>query len=158
MLHVALYEPEIPPDTCNIIRLCANTGYHLHQIEPLGFDIDDKKLRRAGLDYSEMTHVTRHKNYQAVLETVAPKRVFACTTKATCSHSEAGFEDGDMLLFGPETRGLPMEIIESLPPQQRIRIPMLPESRSMNLSNAVAVIVYESWRQVGYLGAKGYES
>ena len=158
MLHVALYEPEIPPNTGNILRLCANTGYHLHLIEPLGFDIDDKKLRRAGLDYIEMTHVTRHKNYQAMLETVAPKRVFACTTKATCSHREAGFEDGDMLLFGPETRGLPMEIIESLPPQRRIRIPMLPESRSMNLSNAVAVIVYESWRQVGYLGAKGYES
>ena len=153
MLHVALYEPEIPPNTGNIIRLCANTGYHLHLIEPLGFDIDDKKLRRAGLDYAEMTHVSRHKSYQAMLNTVKPSRVFACTTKATVAHSEAGFQDGDMLLFGPETRGLPNEIIESLPNKQRIRIPMLPQSRSMNLSNAVAVIVYESWRQVGYTGA-----
>lgn len=153
MLHVALFEPEIPPNTGNIIRLCANTGFHLHLIEPLGFDIDDKKLRRAGLDYADMTHVSRHKNYQEMLDTVQPQRVFACTTKATVAHSDAGFQDGDMLLFGPETRGLPMEIIESLPNEQRIRIPMLPESRSMNLSNAVAVIVYESWRQVGYTGA-----
>lgn len=153
MLHVALFEPEIPPNTGNIIRLCANTGFHLHLIEPLGFDIDDKKLRRAGLDYAEMTHVSRHKDYQAMLDTVNPARVFACTTKATLAHSEAGFKDGDMLLFGPETRGLPNEIIESLPQEQRIRIPMLPQSRSMNLSNAVAVIVYESWRQVGYTGA-----
>jgi len=158
MLHVALYEPEIPPNTGNIIRLCANTGFHLHLIEPLGFDIDDKKLRRAGLDYSEMTHVTRHANYQAMLDTVSPNRIFACTTKATQGHSDAQFEDGDMLLFGPETRGLPADIIESLPPPQRIRIPMMPESRSMNLSNAVAVIVYESWRQMDYQGAKDYES
>jgi len=153
MLHVALFEPEIPPNTGNIIRLCANTGYHLHLIEPLGFDLDDKKLRRAGLDYAEMTHVTRHANYQSMLDAVEPNRVFACTTKATIAHSDAAFEDGDMLLFGPETRGLPAEIIESLAPEQRIRIPMLPQSRSMNLSNAVAVIVYESWRQVGYTGA-----
>lgn len=153
MLHVALFEPEIPPNTGNIIRLCANTGFHLHLIEPLGFDIDDKKLRRAGLDYAEMTHVSRHKNYQVMLDNVKPSRVFACTTKATLAHSQAEFQDGDMLLFGPETRGLPNEIIESLPNEQRIRIPMLPQSRSMNLSNAVAVIVYESWRQVGYSGA-----
>jgi len=153
MLHVALFEPEIPPNTGNIIRLCANTGYHLHLIEPLGFDLDDKKLRRAGLDYAEMTHVTRHANYQAMLDSVSVNRIFACTTKATIAHSEAKFQDGDMLLFGPETRGLPHEIIESLAPAQRIRIPMLPQSRSMNLSNAVAVIVYESWRQVGYTGA-----
>jgi len=153
MLHVALFEPEIPPNTGNIIRLCANTGFHLHLIEPLGFDLDDKKLRRAGLDYAEMTHVTRHENYQAMLDSVKPARIFACTTKATLAHSQASFSDGDMLLFGPETRGLPSEIIESLPNQQRIRIPMLAQSRSMNLSNAVAVIVYESWRQVGYSGA-----
>ena len=153
MLHVALFEPEIPPNTGNIIRLCANTGFHLHLIEPLGFDIDDKRLRRAGLDYAEMTNVTRHVNYQAMLDSVKPQRIFACTTKATLSHSDAKFSDGDMLLFGPETRGLPSEIITALPNEQRIRIPMLAESRSMNLSNAVAVIVYESWRQVGYNGA-----
>jgi len=153
MLHVALFEPEIPPNTGNIIRLCANTGFHLHLIEPLGFDLDEKKVRRAGLDYHEMTNVTRHANYQAMLEAVKPNRVFACTTKATQSHSDATFADGDLLLFGPETRGLPADIIDSLPPQQRIRIPMLPTSRSMNLSNAVAVITYEYWRQLDYIGA-----
>ncbi|NRA54374.1 MAG: tRNA (uridine(34)/cytosine(34)/5-carboxymethylaminomethyluridine(34)-2'-O)-methyltransferase TrmL [Gammaproteobacteria bacterium] len=153
MLHVALFEPEIPPNTGNIIRLCANSGFHLHLIEPLGFDLDEKKVRRAGLDYREMTNVTRHANYQEMLATVQPSRIFACTTKATQSHSAATFADGDMLLFGPETRGLPSEIIDSLPPEQRIRIPMLPTSRSMNLSNAVAVITYECWRQLDYIGA-----
>lgn len=153
MLHVALFEPEIPPNTGNIIRLCANTGFQLHLIEPLGFDLDDKKVRRAGLDYHEMTNVTRHPNYQSMLDSVRPTRVFACTTKAHQHHSDAKFEDGDMLLFGPETRGLPTELIESLAPEQRLRIPMLANSRSMNLSNAVAVIVYEYWRQLDYLGA-----
>ena len=153
MLHVALFEPEIPPNTGNIIRLCANTGFHLHLIEPLGFELDDKKVRRAGLDYHEMTNVTIYPNYQAMLDTVQPNRIFACTTKATHSHSDANFIDGDLLLFGPETRGLPNEIIESLPAEQRIRIPMLASSRSMNLSNAVAVIVYECWRQLDYIGA-----
>lgn len=154
MLHVALFEPEIPPNTGNIIRLCANTGFHLHLIEPLGFDLDEKKVRRAGLDYHEMTNVSRHRDFQSMLDVVKPNRIFACTTKATQNHSDAKFQAGDMLLFGPETRGLPAKLIESLPPQQRIRIPMLATSRSMNLSNAVAVIVYEYWRQLDYVGAK----
>lgn len=153
MLHIALYQPEIPPNTGNIIRLCANTGFKLHLVEPLGFDLEEKKVRRAGLDYREMANVVRHANYQALLDEVKPQRIFACTTKGKQNHSDAGFQDGDLLLFGPETRGLPMEIIESLPPEQRLRIPMLPESRSMNLSNAVAVMVYEAWRQLDYPGA-----
>ncbi|MDO6524788.1 tRNA (uridine(34)/cytosine(34)/5-carboxymethylaminomethyluridine(34)-2'-O)-methyltransferase TrmL [Motilimonas sp. 1_MG-2023] len=153
MLEVALYQPEIPPNTGNIIRLCANTGCKLHLIEPLGFDLDDKKVRRAGLDYHEMTHVTRHANYEDFLAYVGNKRLFACTTKTTTFHSDSEFKDGDILLFGPETRGLPPEILDSLPVEQKLRIPMSPNSRSMNLSNAVSVFVYEGWRQLGYPGA-----
>ncbi|MBC3767631.1 tRNA (uridine(34)/cytosine(34)/5-carboxymethylaminomethyluridine(34)-2'-O)-methyltransferase TrmL [Neptunicella marina] len=153
MLDIVLYQPEIPPNTGNIIRLCANTGYALHLIEPLGFDWDDKKVRRAGLDYHEFSHVARHPNLETYLNQCQPKRVFACTTKGKANFAEADFEQGDALLFGPETRGLPADIIESLPPEQRLRIPMVPESRSMNLSNAVAVFVYESWRQLGFKGA-----
>ena len=153
MIEVALYEPEIPPNTGNIIRLCANTGCVLHLIEPLGFDLDDKKVRRAGLDYHEMTNVFRHKDYQAFLQAVAGKRVFACTTKTTTFHSNASFQDGDVLLFGPETRGLPAEILDALPVEQKLRIPMKADSRSMNLSNAVSVFVYEAWRQLDFAGA-----
>ncbi|WP_028864067.1 tRNA (uridine(34)/cytosine(34)/5-carboxymethylaminomethyluridine(34)-2'-O)-methyltransferase TrmL [Psychromonas aquimarina] len=153
MIEVALFEPEIPPNTGNIIRLCANTGCVLHLIEPLGFDLDDKKVRRAGLDYHEMTHVHRHKNYQAFLNATAGKRIFACTTKTTTFHSNAAFQSGDILLFGPETRGLPAEILDALPLEQKLRIPMKAESRSMNLSNAVSVFVYEAWRQLDFDGA-----
>lgn len=153
MLEVALYQPEIPPNTGNIIRLCANTGCKLHLIEPLGFDLDDKKVRRAGLDYHEMTHVTRHASYQDFLAYVGHRRLFACTTKTTTFHSDCAFQDGDILLFGPETRGLPAEILDNLPVEQKLRIPMNPNSRSMNLSNAVSVFVYEGWRQLGYPGA-----
>ncbi len=153
MLHIALYEPEIPPNTGNIIRLCANTGYFLHLIEPMGFAWDDKRLRRAGLDYHEFTEIKRHANFENFLSTIGNARIFACTTKGKAYPSEAGFIAGDVLLFGPETRGLPMSIIESLPEAQRLRIPMLPQSRSMNLSNAVSVFVYESWRQLGFPGA-----
>ena len=153
MLHIALYEPEIPPNTGNIIRLCANTGYFLHLIEPMGFAWDDKRLRRAGLDYHEFADIKRHANFDEFLSSVGNARIFACTTKGKAYPSEAGFVAGDVLLFGPETRGLPMSIIESLPEVQRLRIPMLPQSRSMNLSNAVSVFVYESWRQLGFYGA-----
>ncbi|KXI31013.1 tRNA (uridine(34)/cytosine(34)/5-carboxymethylaminomethyluridine(34)-2'-O)-methyltransferase TrmL [Paraglaciecola hydrolytica] len=153
MLDIVLYQPEIPPNTGNIIRLCANTGFALHLIEPLGFDWDDKKVRRAGLDYHEFAKVQRYPNLQAYIEARAPKRIFACTTKGKAFFAEADFKLGDCLLFGSETRGLPMDVIESLPPEQRLRIPMLPESRSMNLSNAVSVFVYEAWRQMGFEGA-----
>ena len=153
MLHIALYEPEIPPNTGNIIRLCANTGYFLHLIEPMGFAWDDKRLRRAGLDYHEFADIKRHANFDDFLSSVGNARIFACTTKGKAYPSEAGFIAGNVLLFGPETRGLPMSIIESLPEAQRLRIPMLPQSRSMNLSNAVSVFVYESWRQLGFYGA-----
>ncbi|MGL4206709.1 MAG: tRNA (uridine(34)/cytosine(34)/5-carboxymethylaminomethyluridine(34)-2'-O)-methyltransferase TrmL [Aeromonadaceae bacterium] len=153
MLHIVLFQPEIPPNTGNIIRLCANTGYKLHLIEPLGFAWDDKRVRRAGLDYHEFAEVQRHPDLATCLQQLGHPRVFACTTKGKQSPSDVSFQAGDVLLFGPETRGLPLEVIESLPPEQRLRLPMLPQSRSMNLSNAVAVFVYESWRQLGYAGA-----
>ncbi len=153
MLDVVLYEPEIPPNTGNIIRLCANTGYKLHLIEPLGFDWDEKKVRRAGLDYHEFAETKRYPNLQAYIEQRAPERIFACTTKGKQHFHEANYQKGDALLFGPETRGLPLEVIMSLPEKCRLRIPMAPNSRSMNLSNAVAVFVYESWRQLGFENA-----
>ncbi|AVQ87905.1 tRNA (uridine(34)/cytosine(34)/5-carboxymethylaminomethyluridine(34)-2'-O)-methyltransferase TrmL [Plesiomonas shigelloides subsp. oncorhynchi] len=154
MLNIVLYQPEIPPNTGNIIRLCANTGYRLHLIEPLGFVWDDKRLRRAGLDYHEFTEIQRHHDYAAFLASEQPTRLFALTTKGTPAHSDIQYQAGDYLLFGPETRGLPPEILDAMPPEQKIRLPMCPESRSMNLSNTVAVVVFESWRQLGYPGAK----
>ena len=154
MLNIVLYQPEIPPNTGNIIRLCANTGYRLHLIEPLGFVWDDKRLRRAGLDYHEFTEIQRHHDYAAFLASEQPTRLFALTTKGTPAHSDIQYQAGDYLLFGPETRGLPTEILDAMPPEQKIRLPMCPESRSMNLSNTVAVVVFESWRQLGYPGAK----
>lgn len=157
MFDIALYEPEIAPNTGNIIRLSANCGANLHLIEPLGFDLEEKKVRRAGLDYHDLTRVTRHKNYQAFLDYLATRgsyRIFACTTKTTEHHVDAQFQAGDILLFGPETRGLPADLIESLPMEQRIRIPMMPEARSLNLSNAVAIIAFEAWRQMGFTGAQ----
>ncbi|MBU3020821.1 tRNA (uridine(34)/cytosine(34)/5-carboxymethylaminomethyluridine(34)-2'-O)-methyltransferase TrmL [Aestuariibacter sp. A3R04] len=154
MLDIILYQPEIPPNTGNIIRLCANTGFALHLIEPLGFEWDDKRVRRAGLDYHEFVDVKRHSSLDAYLRDATPQRLFACTTKGKSFHSDVHYQKGDALLFGPETRGLPDDIIQSLPPEQRVRIPMSPGSRSMNLSNAVSVFVYESWRQLGYEGAR----
>lgn len=153
MLDIVLYQPEIPPNTGNIIRLCANTGFALHLIEPLGFDWDDKKVRRAGLDYHEFAKVQRYPNLDAYIAARKPKRVFACTTKGEAYFAQVSYEKGDALLFGPETRGLPDDVIQSLPMEQRVRIPMLPESRSMNLSNAVSVFVYEAWRQLDFEGA-----
>lgn len=153
MLNIVLFEPEIPPNTGNIIRLCANTGFQLHLIEPLGFAWDDKRLRRAGLDYHEYTSLKKHANYAAFIESEAPQRLFALTTKGTPAHSAVSYQRGDYLIFGPESRGLPAEILNALPAEQKIRIPMMAESRSMNLSNAVSVVVYEAWRQLDYAGA-----
>ncbi|EXU76374.1 tRNA (uridine(34)/cytosine(34)/5-carboxymethylaminomethyluridine(34)-2'-O)-methyltransferase TrmL [Erwinia mallotivora] len=153
MLNIVLFEPEIPPNTGNIIRLCANTGFRLHLIEPLGFAWDDKRLRRAGLDYHEFTAIQHHADYDAFIQAEAPQRLFALTTKGTPAHSAVSYQGGDYLLFGPETRGLPAGVLDSLPTQQKIRIPMRPDSRSMNLSNAVSVVVYEAWRQLDYAGA-----
>lgn len=153
MFDIALYEPEIAPNTGNIIRLCANCGANLHLIEPLGFDLEEKKVRRAGLDYHDLARVTRHANYAVFIDAMAGRRIFACTTKATQYHTQATFAPGDVLLFGPETRGLPQDLIQSLSDTQRLRIPMQPDARSLNLSNAVAIIGYEAWRQLGFEGA-----
>jgi len=154
MLNIVLFEPEIPPNTGNIIRLCANTGFHLHLIEPLGFAWDDKRLRRAGLDYHEFTAIKKHESYDAFQRLEQPERLFALTTKGTPAHSTVSYQAGDYLLFGPESRGLPAEILNALPAEHKIRIPMRAESRSMNLSNAVSVVVYEAWRQLDYAGAR----
>lgn len=152
-LHIALYEPEIPPNTGNIIRLCANTGARLHLIEPLGFTLEDKQLRRAGLDYHEFTAVQTYRDYQDFLRRMQPRRLLAFSTRGRTPYTDVGFCDGDVLLFGPETRGLPQALLDSLPEQQRLRLPMLPENRSLNLSNVVAIAVYEAWRQLGFNGA-----
>lgn len=152
MFHIVLFEPEIPPNTGNIIRLCANTGCQLHLIEPLGFNMEEKSLRRAGLDYSEWASVNLHENYEAFLETEQPERLFALTTKGHTTHSSVSFQEGDYLMFGPETRGLPEDVRLTIPKEHWLRLPMRAESRSMNLSNAVAVMVYEAWRQTGYEG------
>jgi len=153
MLHIVLFEPEIPPNTGNIIRLAANTGCQLHLIEPLGFRLDEKSVTRAGMDYAETQDIRIHKHWEDFLAHEQPARIFALSTKGTQRHSEVKFQAGDYLLFGPETRGLPASIRESLPAGQILRIPMVANSRSMNLSNAVAVMVYEAWRQLGYAGS-----
>jgi len=153
MFEVILYQPEIPPNTGNIIRLCANTGARLHLIRPLGFELDDKQLRRAGLDYHEYATLQVHDSLQECLQTMPHARLFAFTTKAAHSFHEARYQPGDALLFGPESRGLPSEVLESLAPEQRVRLPMLPNNRSLNLSNTVAVAVFEAWRQCSYTGA-----
>ncbi|MGR8934157.1 MAG: tRNA (uridine(34)/cytosine(34)/5-carboxymethylaminomethyluridine(34)-2'-O)-methyltransferase TrmL [Gammaproteobacteria bacterium] len=150
MLHAVLYEPEIPANTGNIIRLCANTGARLHLIKPLGFDLDDKKLRRAGLDYHEWAEVRVYEDLQACLQTFSPLRVFAFTTKAKRCYSDVTFQHGDVFLFGPETRGLPAELLQTFGAEQWLRLPMQPESRSLNLSNTVAVALYEAWRQLEF--------
>jgi len=153
MFHVVLYEPEIPANTGNIIRLCANTGAKLHLIEPLGFELEDKKLRRAGLDYHEWADVKVYPAFADFLDSVRPGRVFAMTTKGKTLFSAAAFESGDALLFGPETRGLPASLLAELGGERCLYLPMRPQSRSLNLSNTVAVAVYEAWRQQGYSGA-----
>jgi len=150
MLHIALFEPEIPPNTGNIIRLCANAGAQLHLIEPLGFVLDDKRLRRAGLDYHEFAKVHVHPNFDSFLAWCGDRRLFACTTKATQNHHQAQYQDEDVLLLGPESRGLPTEVLATVGSKFKIRIPMQAESRSLNLSNATAIILYEAWRQLDF--------
>lgn len=153
MFEIVLYQPEIPPNTGNIIRLCANTGCQLHLIEPLGFELDDKKLRRAGLDYHEWANLNLHDSLQDML-VQAQGRHYAFSTRGKMRYTEIGFHPGDCLIFGPETRGLPREYIESLPDDQVLRLPMLPNSRSLNLSNTVAIVVYEALRQQEFTGLR----
>jgi len=155
MFHVVLHNPKIPPNTGNVIRLSANIGFHLHLIEPLGFDFEEKQLRRAGLDYHDLTSVMRHVNYEAFLTDVKPSTVYAITTKGSQGHCEAQYKTGDVLLFGSETDGLPEPVMGSIAPEQRLRIPMKPSNRSLNLSNSVAIVAYEAWRQLGFVGAGG---
>ncbi len=150
MFHIALFEPEIPPNTGNIIRLCANTGAALHLIEPLGFKLEDKQLKRAGLDYHEYANLTLHKNWEYFKLAMAGKRMFAMTTKGSQNYANVEFKAGDVFVFGPETRGLPEEIRNEFTPEFRLRLPMLPESRSLNLSNSAAVLLYEAWRQTKF--------
>lgn len=154
MLHIVLYQPEIPPNTGNIMRLAANTGCRLHLIEPLGFELDDRQLRRAGLDYREWADTRRYSDLGKFLTSCEHHRLYAFTTRAQKNHSDAEFTDGDAMLFGPESRGLPDEILDSLPAEQRLRIPMVNDSRSLNLSNTVAIAVYEAWRQQGFAGCR----
>lgn len=153
MFDVLLYQPEIPPNTGNAIRLCANTGARLHLIEPLGFSLDDRQLRRAGLDYHEYAQLRVHATLDAALDAIAPLRLFALSTRNAVRHDAPRYGEGDAFLFGPETRGLPDDVLAMVPPAQRLRLPMRPGNRSLNLSNAVAVVVYEAWRQAGYPGA-----
>lgn len=153
MIDVVLFEPEIPPNTGNIIRLCANTGAHLHLIEPLGFELDDARLKRAGLDYHEYAKVRTYPTFEAYLQASGPERLFAFSTRGCHPYVEPSFKEGDAFLFGPETRGLPVRLLEAIPEAQRLTIPMRPDGRSLNLSNAVALTVYEAWRQLGFIGA-----
>lgn len=152
MFHVVLFEPEIPANTGNIMRLCANTGAWLHLIQPLGFVLDDRRLRRAGLDYREWVDVRTHRDLQGLLNEHASSRVYAFTTRGRRFYSDVRYQPNDILLFGPETRGLPSTLIATLPQESLLRLPLQPENRSLNLSNAVAVVVYEAWRQLGFSG------
>jgi len=152
MFHIVLFEPEIPPNTGNIIRLCANTGAQLHLVKPLGFTLEDKQLKRAGLDYHEFATLKVYENWTECKAALAGKRLFALTTKGSTRHTEIAFQPEDVFVFGPETRGLPEEIRNEFAPEYRLRLPMLPDSRSLNLSNSAAVLVYEAWRQNGFAG------
>ncbi len=154
MFHVALYEPEIPPNTGNIIRLCANCGSTLHLIHPLGFQMEDRLLRRAGLDYHDLASLQQHQSLAELMEKMDRTRLFACSTRGSLGYSEVEYLPGDLLLFGPETRGLPQRLLDRLPATQTLRIPMQPGNRSLNLSNAVAIVLYEAWRQQGFAVAK----
>ena len=159
MFHVILHRPEIPPNTGNVIRLCANTGARLHLVRPLGFDLDDKQLRRAGLDYHEYAAMQVHDDLDAALAAItqaegAPPRVFALSTRGTTRFDRIEYRAGDVFLFGSETAGLPPEVLARVPEAQRLRLPMRPDNRSLNLSNAVAVMVFEAWRQAGFAGGE----
>jgi tRNA (cytidine/uridine-2'-O-)-methyltransferase len=152
MFDIVLYQPEIPPNTGNLIRLAANTGCRLHLVEPLGFDLSDKQVARAGLDYHDMACVHVHADWEAVQLALSGRRWFALTTKGSTRYADNAFQSGDVFVFGPESRGLPMDILEGFDAGRRLRLPMLPGSRSMNLSNAVSVVVFEAWRQNGFAG------
>ena len=152
MFHVVLYQPEIPPNTGNIIRLCANTGSGLHLIHPLGFEFGDRRLRRAGLDYHEWVGVRQYPDWAEFIEQASVERLYACSTRGHTDYSKVRYKPGEMLLFGPETRGLPETLLTQFAPEQRLRIPMRPDNRSLNLSNAVAALVYEAWRQHDFAG------
>jgi len=152
MFDLILYQPEIPPNTGNIIRVCANTGTRLHLVRPLGFDMDDRRLRRAGLDYREWANVVQYASLDQCLDQLPGARVFACSTRGTVSYTETAYRPDDVFLFGPETRGLPQDLLASMSPGRTLRIPMRSGSRSLNLSNAVAVVLYEAWRQLEFEG------
>jgi tRNA (cytidine/uridine-2'-O-)-methyltransferase len=152
MFNIILYEPEIPPNTGNIIRLCANTGTGLHLIEPLGFELDEPRLKRAGLDYREFATIAVHENLERCLKALGQPRTYALSTRGGTAYAAADFQAGDTFLFGPETRGLPQSILDGLPPERRLRLPMRPDNRSLNLSNAAAVVIYEAWRQCAFAG------
>ncbi len=152
MIHIVLYQPEIPANTGNIIRLCANTGAQLHLIHPLGFLLDDKKLRRAGLDYHEWVDVHQYASFEAFIEKAAPKRLFALTTKGQTNYADITYQDGDALMFGPETRGLPDSFLNDHDPALKLYLPMKAESRSLNLSNTVAIVLFEAWKQSDFEG------
>ncbi len=152
VFDVLLFQPEIPPNTGNVIRLCANTGARLHLIRPLGFDLDDRNLRRAGLDYHEYARLQVHDSLEAALAAIAPARLFALSTRNSLRYDQVRYAPGDAFLFGPETRGLPQEVLEQVPEGRRLRLPMRPHNRSLNLSNAVAVVAFEAWRQLGFEG------
>lgn len=154
MFHIVLFEPEIPPNTGNIIRLCANTGSHLHLIEPLGFEPDDKKLKRAGLDYHTWVNVKKYPNFDTFLTLAKPQRIYACSTHGESNYAAIKYQAEDAFLFGPETRGLPKSLLATFPAESILRIPMLPDNRSLNLSNATAIILYEAWRQHNFSGGK----
>lgn len=153
MFSIVLFQPEIPPNTGNVIRLAANTGCDLHLVKPLGFPLDDAKLRRAGLDYHEYASMTVHENWQDCCQHFAGRRMFAATTRGSTRYDRIRYQAGDVLVFGRETAGLPEEVREAFPPEQRIKLPMRPNNRSLNLSNSVAIIVYEAWRQQDFAGA-----
>lgn len=150
MFNVILFQPEIPPNTGNVIRLCANSGAQLHLVRPLGFELDDKQLRRAGLDYHDYASMLVHDDLDICLRSLPDSRLFAFTTKGSHSYHEMAFQPGDAFLFGPESRGLPGDILATLSSERKLRLPMLPNNRSLNLSNTVAIAVYEAWRQCGF--------
>jgi len=152
VFDLLLYQPEIPPNTGNAIRLCANTGARLHLIAPLGFDLEDRNLRRAGLDYHEYATLQVHDSLEAALTAIAPPRLFALSTRNSVRYDAPRYAEGDAFLFGPETRGLPDAVLATIPDGQRLRLPMRPGNRSLNLSNAVAVVAFEAWRQLGFAG------
>lgn len=157
MFHIVLYQPEIPPNTGNVMRLCANGGFRLHLVKPLGFDISDRHLRRAGMDYRDLINVTVHEDWSALASALALQaddtRLYALSTRGRTAHTAPAYREGDIFLFGQETAGLPQALLDTVPEAQRLRIPMRPDSRSLNLSNSVAIVAYEAWRQHGFAGA-----